>query len=161
MKCWPVFLCLSLTLLSVDAAGTKKSGFTVLVKYEGGTLPLNQSKVTATVAEDEVIFVHGNERFAVPLKSITALSCGTDVRRRFGASVLAMLPRMHLDKVEMYYVGLTWTGNSREGKKTSKVEAVLKLSNSEYHDFVAVLERLTGIKAVNADKVPTVIRYDL
>lgn len=159
MNCWPVFLCLSLTLLPVEAAGTKKSGFTVLAKYEGGTLPLNQRKITATIDEDAVIFVHGDERFTVPLKNITAVSCGTDVRRRFGASVLGMFPRMHLDKVEAYYVGLTWTGDIREGQK--KVEAVLKLSNGEYRDFVAVLERLTGIKAVNADKVPTMVRYDL
>jgi len=150
-----------LTLLPLEAAGAKKAGLTVLAKYEGGTLPLNQRKITATVAENEVIFVHGNERFAIPLTSITAVSCGTDVRRRFGATVLAMVPRMHLDKVEAYYVGLTWTGNGREGGKTSKVEAVLKLSNSEYRDFVAVIERLTGIKAVNADKVPTLVRYNL
>src|SRR5260370_41227898 len=83
MNCWPVFLCLSLTLLPLEAAGAKKAGLTVLAKYEGGTLPLNQRKITATVAENEVIFVHGNERFAIPLTSITAVSCGTDVRRRF------------------------------------------------------------------------------
>jgi hypothetical protein len=161
MNCWRAVLCLSLALLPVEAAGAKKSGFTVLAKYEGGTLPLNQRKITATIAEDAVVFVHGSERFAIPLTSITAVSCGTDVRRRFGASVLAMIPRMHLDKVEEYYVGLSWTGNIREGRKTSNVEAVLKLSNSEYRDFVAVLERLTGIKAVNADRVPTLVRYDL
>jgi len=161
MKVWLVLFCLSLSLLPVHADGTKKTGATFPAKYEGGTLPLNQHRITATVGEDEVVFVHGNQRFAVPLQNITAISCGTDIRRRFGAAVLGVVPRMHLDKAEAYYVGLTWTGNSGEGQKASKVEAVFKLGNSEYRDFVAVLERLTGRKAVNTGKVPTVVRYDL
>jgi hypothetical protein len=159
MKFWPVFLCLLLSLSHINAAGTKRTGFTVPAKYEGGTLSLNQSKIRATFAEDEVIIVQANRRFAIPIGNITAISSGTDIRRRFGAYVLGMVPLVHLDKVEAYYVGLTWTGADTEG--SSKVEAVLKLNGSEYRDVLGALERLTGIKAVNAGKVPTVVDYTL
>ena len=86
----------------------------------------------------------------VPVKSIAAVTCGTDVRRRFGASVLSVVPLMHLDKSETYYVGITLNNG----------ELVFKMSNSEYRDFLAGLERITGLKAVNTAKVPTVVRYD-
>ena len=146
-------LCSVVLLLAVStafAAGTKKTGATFPMKYEGGNLPFGHHKIKATVAEDQLLLVHGSQRLTIPLRNITALSCGTDVRRRLGASVLERVPRMHLDKAESYYVGLTWTGN----------EAVVKLSSAEYRDFVAALERLTGIKAVNTGRVPTVVRYD-
>jgi hypothetical protein len=158
MKVWLLFVCLSLSLLPLRAAGAKKTGISFPARYEGGTLPLDQHKITATVAEDEMVFLHGHQRFAIPLKNITAISCGTDTRRRFGAVVLGVVPGMHLDKTEDHYVGVTWTDDVRGG---SKIEAVLKLSNSEYRDFVAVLERLTGRKPVNTGKVPTIVRYDL
>ena len=160
MKCWLIFLCLSLPLLPVEAAGTKKTGFTVPVRYEGGTLPLRQQRVRATLAEDELIFVHGNQRYAIPLRNITAVSYGTEVHNRFGASVLGVVPLMHLEKAESYHVGLTWTGN-QAGEQASKSDAVFKMSNGEYRDFVAALERLTGRKAVNTGRVPTVVRYEL
>jgi len=156
--------CLSLILLVASpgfGSGTRKAGLTVPVKYEGGTLPWNQGKLKTTIAEDELVFTHGAQRIAVPIKNITAISCGEDARRRFGASVLGMVPLMHLDKSEAYYIGVTWTGNARAGEKASKVEAVFRLNNAEYRDFLAVLERLTGLKAVNAAKVPTVVQYEL
>jgi len=158
-----LFVTLALVLLggsSAFASGTKKSGLTVPVKYEGGTLPWSQGKLKTTIAEDELIFTHGSRHFAVPIKSITAISCGADVRRRFGASVLGMVPLMHLEKSEAYYIGVTWTGDARS-QKASKVEAVFKLTNGEYRDFLALLERLTGLKAVDASRIPTVVQYEL
>jgi hypothetical protein len=141
---------------SAFAAPAHKAGFTILAKYEGGTVPMSAGKIKATVAEDQVIFQHGAHRLVIPMQNITAVTCNTDVRRRFGASVLAMVPRMHLDKAESYYIGLTWTA-----EKSSKAEMVLRLTGSEYRDFLAVIERLAGIKAVNPDRVPTVVRYEL
>jgi len=158
MKVWLSFACLSLTLLPVQAAGAKKTGVSFPARYEGGNLPLEQRKIKATVAEDEMLFVRGDQRIAIPLKNITAIWCGTDVRRRFAAGVLGVVPGMHLDKAEAYYVGVTWRDDLQGG---SKIEAVLRLSSTEYRDFVAVLERLTGRKPVNTSKVPTVVRYEL
>jgi hypothetical protein len=63
---------------------------------------------------------------------------------------------MHLEKAETYYVGITLNAAGKP-----KGELVLKLSNGEYRDFLAALERITGMKAVNAAKVPTVVRYEL
>jgi hypothetical protein len=38
---------------------------------------------------------------------------------------------------------------------------LLKLSRGEYRDFLAALEQVTGIKAVNTNQVPTVVRYEI
>lgn len=157
MKSLPMFLCLSLTMLPANAAGIKTTGVTVPVKYEGGTLPLNQGKTKATISGDEIVFSHGAQKIAIPLKDISAISCSTDVRRRFGASVLGVVPMMHLDTEEEHYIGLSWA----DGKQASKVEAVLKLSNDEYRGLLATLERLTGRKAVNTNEIPTAIKYGL
>jgi hypothetical protein len=157
MKYWPLFLCLSLTLLPVNAAGTKKAGLTVPVKYEGGTLPLTQGRSKATISGDAVLFSHGNQKVAIPLKNITTISCSTDVHRRFGASVLGVVPKMHLDTEAQHYIGLSWA----DGDQASKIEAVLKLSNGEYREFLSALERLTGRKAVNTHNIPTIVKYGL
>jgi hypothetical protein len=145
----------------VFASGTSKTGFTVPVKYEGGNLPLTQNKIKATVAEDQIILVQGKEKVVVPVRNIVAVTCGTDVRRRFGASVLGVVPLMHLDKAERYYVGMTVSSEVPEGGKSSKMEVVFQMNNSEYRDFLAALERITGLKAINTGKVPTVVRYML
>ncbi len=160
MRCRSLLFCLLIAVLP-GSAETKKTGFTVPAWYEGGTLPLKQHKIRATLEEDELILVHGSERVSVPLKNITAASCGTDVRRRFGASVLGMVPLMHLDKAETYYVGLTWTEGAARGGRTAKAEAVFKLSSGDYRDFLAALERYTHSKAVDTGKVPRVVRYEL
>ena len=160
MKCGAILLCF-LSLLPLQAAGTKKAGLTVPARYEGGTLPLNQHKITATIAEDKVVIAQGDRQFAVPIDSITDISYGADVRRRFGASVLGVVPAVHLDKTERHYIGMTWTRESDDGGKPSSVQAVLKLSSAECRNFLAALERLTGRKAVNTGKVPTVVRYAL
>jgi len=158
-RCLFLFILYALATVAGVAAPARKAGFTILAKYEGGTVALSPGRIKATIAEDEVVFLHGNQKLAIPLKNITAVTCSTDVRRRFGSSVLGIVPLVHLDKTELHYIGLTWTGNSN-GEK-SKVEMVLRLTSGEYRDFLAAIERLAGIKAVNADKVPTVVRYDL
>lgn len=158
MNRWPVFLCLSLMLLPVEAAGRKKTGFTVPVKYEGGTLPLNQGKTRATISADEVILSHRNQAFSIPIQNITRISCSTQVRRRSGATVLGVVPRLHLDRTERHYVGLTFEADRQQ---TSAVEAVLKMNGGRYRDFLTTLERLTGRKAVNTNKMPTVVQYGL
>jgi hypothetical protein len=150
---------LSMLTLAAGSAATKKTGFTVPVVYTGGTLPLNPGKIKVVVGEDAVILVHGNQRVSIPMENITAISSGTDVRRRFGASVLGVVPLMHLDKAETHYIGLTWTGAVTE--RTSRVDAVLKLNGGEYRDFLAMLERLTGRKATDPSKTATVVRYEL
>lgn len=161
MKYWPVFLCTLLALIPVKAATTWKTGFTAPVKYEGGNLPLNQGKLKVTISEDQVVFFHGNQKISIPLKNITAISCSTESRRRFGATVLGVVPRMHLDRSEEYYIGLTWTAATRDTEQAHKTEAILRLGNSEYQDILGALERLTGRKAVNTHKVPTVVQYGL
>ena len=59
---------------------------------------------------------------------MTTISCSTDVHRRFGASVLGVVPKMHLDTEAQHYIGLSWA----DGDQASKIEAVLKLSNGEF-----------------------------
>jgi len=156
MNRWPAFICLSLMLLPVEAAGTKKTDF--LVKYEGGTLPLNQGKTRATISADGVVLSHRNQAFSIPIQNITRVSCSTQVRRRSGATVLGVIPRLHLRTTEEHYVGLTLEADRQE---TSRIEAVLKMNGSRYREFLTTLERLTGRKAINTSKIPTAVQYGL
>jgi len=128
------------------------------VTYAGGNLPLNHNKVRAAIGKDEVIFTQHGNRIAVPVKNITEISCGTEVHRRLGASVLDVVPLMHLGETEYHYIGVSWTDNAIS---TAPVQVLLKLNRSEYREFLAALEQSTGIKAVNTNQVPTVVHYSI
>jgi hypothetical protein len=129
--------------------------------YEGGSLPLSRDKVKAALGQDEVIFVQNRRRISVPAKDITRISCRSEVRRRFGATVLDVVPWLRLGEVENRYVGVTWTDSARTSERDAKVEVVLRMSKSDYDGFLAGLERLTGMKAVDTTRVPTAVRYGL
>lgn len=161
MKHWPALIGILSVLLYANPAAAKAKLTTLPMKYEGGTLPLGQGKTHATISESKVVFTQGDRTLAIPLEDITMISCNTDVRRRFGAPVLAAVPKLHLDTAEAYYVGLSWTGDSHDGLPPVRAEGIFKLSGSDYSDFLATLERLTGRKAVDTHRVPAVVRYGL
>lgn len=157
MKILSAFLFLSITLLP-PAALAKKAPADYPAIYAGGSLPLDHHKVRAAFGKDEVIFIQGGERIVVPVRSITEISCGTEVRRRLGASVLDVLPLMHLGESQDHYIGVAWTGSNGDA---ALAQVLLKLSRTEYRDFLAALEHATGLKAVNTNQVPTVVRYQV
>jgi len=155
MKLCSALLFLAITLLP-SAALAKKAATEYPATYAGGNLPLDRHKVRAALGKDEVVFMQGGRRIAVPVKSITDISCGTAVRRRLGASVLDVVPLMHLGESADHYIGVAWTGASGN---TVRAQVLLKLSRGEYRGLLAALERATGIKAVDTNQVPTVVRY--
>ena len=155
MKSWIAFSLFAIALLS-PAAFAKKATTDYPATYAGGNLPLDHNKVRAAVSKDEIVFMQGDRRIAVPVGSITEISCGTEVRRRLGASVLDVVPLMHLGESEDRYIAVAWTGAN--GNAT-RAQALLKLSRGEYRDFLAALERFTGIKAIDTNQVATVVRY--
>ena len=112
MRPWHLFAFLSIALLPA-AALAEQAGIAYPVTYAGGSLPLNHNKVRAAFGKDEVVFMQRGRRIAVPVKSITEISCGTEVRRRLGASVLDVVPLMHLGEIETYYIGVAWTWRQR------------------------------------------------
>ena len=89
-----------------------------------------------------IVLVQYGHEVAVPAGRITAISYGSDVRR--GITLL---------KSETGYVGVAWSDDTR------KHEVLFRLGSREYHEFVPALEALTGKKAVDAHKVPTVVDY--
>jgi hypothetical protein len=155
MKPWSAYLFLSIGLLP-PAVLAKKAATEYPATYTGGTLNLDHHKVRAALGKDEVIFMQGERRIAVPVKDITEISCGTEVRRRLGASVLDVVPLMHLGESADHYIGVAWTGASANA---ARAQVLLKLSRAEYREFLAALERATGIKAVDTNQVQTVVRY--
>jgi len=155
MRFLSAFLFLAITLLP-HAALAKKAATDYPATYAGGSLPLDRHKVRAALGKDEVIFMQRGRRIAVPVKNITAISCGTEVRRRLGASVLDAVPLMHLGESENRYIGVAWTAASGNA---ARAQVLLKLNRGEYRDFLAALEQATGIKAVDTNRVPTVVRY--
>ena len=62
MRFQAAILSISLGVLTIAAssAAPKKTGFTVPVIYEGGTVPMNPGKIKATVDEDRVVARHGH-----------------------------------------------------------------------------------------------------
>ncbi len=114
-----MFLCFILALLSVSpgyAAKRKEVGVMTPMKYEGGSLPLNQhEKLQTFVSKDEVVLVQGKQRFVIPVKDITEVSYGNDVHRRVGlAAGVAVLTLgvgalLLLVKTKKHYVGIVWT----------------------------------------------------
>jgi hypothetical protein len=154
MRILSAFVFLSIGLL--PAALAKKSATEYPATYTGGSLPLDHTKVRAALGKDEVIFMQGDHRIAVPVKSITEISCGTEVRRRLGASVLDVVPLMHLGESAEHYIGVAWASASGD---TPHAQVLLKLSRAEYREFLAALEQATGIKAVDTNQVQTVVRY--
>jgi len=161
MNRWSQVLCLLPALLAVSAAAAKTQAATLAMKYEGGTLPLEQGRTHATISDDKVVFTQGRYTLAIPLEHIATIACSTGVRRRFGAPVLGVVPRLHLDTAETYYVGLTWMDASRDGQPGTRTEGVFKLRGSEYSEFLGTLERLTGKAAVDTGRVPAVVRYGI
>src|SRR5260370_22413546 len=140
MKIWPAFLLFPVALLPASAPA-QKAVTAYPVTYEGGSLPLNHNKVRGTLGNDEVIFIQHGQRIAVPAKNITEISCGSEEHRH-----------------PAYYIGVAWTmGNG----STAQAQVLLKLNRGEYHEFLAALERLTGLKAVNTNQVPTVVHSAL
>ena len=142
MKSCSAVLLFSVVLLP-SAALAKKVVTAYPATYAGGSLPLHQSKVQASLEKDEVIFMQHGRRIAVPLKNITGISCGSEVHRRF--------PLMHFGGVEANYIGVSWTD----------AQVLLKMSRAEYREFLAALEQATGKKAVNTYQVPSVVHYSL
>jgi hypothetical protein len=155
MKLLPVFLFASVTLLSA-APLSKPETTNYPATYAGGSLPLSHNKVRATLGKDEVIFIQGGSRIAVPVKNITEISCGTEVRHRLGAAVLDAVPMMHLGESETHYIGVAWSNASGTA---ARAQVLLKLNRSQHRDFLAALEQSTGIKAVDTNQVPTKVRY--
>jgi hypothetical protein len=157
MRLLPALLLLSITFLP-NAALAKKAATDYPATYAGGSLPLDHHKVRAALGKDEVVFMQGSRRIAVPVRDITKISCGTEVRRRTGASVLDVVPLMHLGESQSRYIGVAWTGANGN---TVQAQVLLKLSRGEYRGFLAALEQLTGIKAVHTNQVPTVVHYEI
>jgi len=136
-----------------------KQAAIIPASYEGGTLPLGHSKLKATLGTDEVVLIQHGRRISVPAASITEIACATGVHRRAGATVLGVVPYMHLGTAEDHYVGVAWVRDAAAGAKTQKVEVLFKLNKSEYGVFIAGLERLTGKKAVDTNQTLTSVHY--
>src|SRR5579872_1191443 len=97
-------VCSIVLLLSASVGFAAEIGATDVtfpVRYEGGSLPMNQGKISATVAGDQMVFLDGKQRLAIPLGRITAVTYGSEVHR---GSALRFVPFLDLDKA--YYVSL-------------------------------------------------------
>lgn len=143
-----------LLLISSTAVGASKKEVSYPMKYEGGSLPLQQHDGVKMILEPErITVVQRKERHAIPVKSITEISYGNDVHRRVGAAVgvgivtLGVGALLALAKTKKHYVGLTWS----DSESVKKGGVVFKVGKGEYRGVIAAVEGLTGLKAVNAD----------
>jgi hypothetical protein len=153
MRLWSAHVCSIIMLGAIAgcAAEIGDRGVEFPAQCEGGSSRLMQGKITATIVGNGMVFINSDQRLAIPLESIAALTYGTDIRQR---SLLRFVPFSDLSK---HYVALTWIDGSTQVSR--EVEVVLKMSEDKSRQFVATLERLTGIQAVNADKRAALVRY--
>ncbi len=163
MRFCAIVLCFSLVLSSISINGfaaEKEAGVRFPMKYEGGSLGLDQHDALKTwVAKDEVVIVQGKKRFVIPVKNITEISYGNDVHRRVGAAVgvgvvsFGLGALMLLVKTKKHYVGVIWTDKTAANGETSKGGVVFKVGKGDYRGFMSALEGVSGLKAVSADTV--------
>jgi hypothetical protein len=148
-------------ILSISAEGFAKStedGVPFPMKYEGGSLPLNQhDKLTTIVGNSSVVFLQGKKRFEIPYASVTEVSYGSDVHRRVGQAIgvgvltLGIGAMLLLVKTKKHYVGMTWLDKNKEDGAERKGGIVFKVGKGEYRGFMTALEGKTGLSAVNTD----------
>ena len=156
---YPILALLVCSLPNLGFAREAKVAVAYPLEYEGGNLPLKPNRaVKAMVVDNQIVLVQRGKRFALPVQGVSELSCSSEVQRRFGASVLGVVPVLHLGSSEKDFVGLTWTAHSPGGRPAT---VIFKLSAAEYRTFVAALEKQTGKKAVDTRKTPTVVHYGL
>jgi hypothetical protein len=148
-------LSLMLSLLLVFPAGAT----TWPMKYEGGTLDFAlHNSLKVEVSNDAIIVFQGKKNDTIPAKNITEVNYGNDVHRRVGLAVgvgvvtLGLGALLLLVKTKKHYVGVIWAGKvTAEGATPEKGGIVFKVGKGEYRGFIAALEGLTGLKAVDAD----------
>jgi hypothetical protein len=139
-------------------SGTVAKGVAFPMKYEGGSLALNQhDKLKTTIASASVIMSQGEKQFEIPAKSITEVSYGADVHRRVGQAIGVALvsfgigAMLLLVKTKKHYVGMTWKNPDKIGTPEENGGVVFKVGKGDYRGFLAALEGKSGLKAVNAD----------
>ena len=148
MKSLLAILVLPMAMLPSGALA-KKAPAEYPVTYAGGSLPLSHNKIRAALGQDEVVLIQHDRRISIPAKSITEISCGAEAHRH-------LMSLVHLGESQDYYIGVAWSGQA----DAMPAQVLLKLSRGEYREFLSALERLTGIKAVDTNQVPTVVRYN-
>jgi hypothetical protein len=103
----------------------------------------------AFLVKDEVVLVQGNQKFVIPVKSITGVSYSAVnvLSISVSPSPLTEVPSPPLlVKTKDRYVGIVWTDKS----ETNGV--ILRVGIGEYWGFMNGLEA-AGIRAVNSDVV--------
>jgi hypothetical protein len=148
------------TFITEGWSKPKGEGVTFPMKYEGGSVPLNQhDKLESTVGGTAVVFSQGAQHFEIPFTSITEVSYGADVHRRVGEAIgvgvltLGIGAMLLLVKTKKHFVGMTWLDANAGDASKSKGGVVFKVGKGDYRGFLTALEGKTGKKAVNADAV--------
>jgi len=151
----------TLVATTLIAAVPKEDGVVSFpMKYEGGSLPLNQhDKLNTMISKDRVTFFQGKRSFEVFIKTINEVSYGADVHRRVGQAIgvgaltLGLGAMLLLVKTKKHYVGMTWKNPLKAGTAEENGGIVFKVGKGEYRGFLTALEGRTGLKAVNADAI--------
>ena len=113
----------------------KEDGVMSFARYEDGSFPLKQNKLTTYVNRAEVVLVQGKQRFAIPVKAIAEVATGGAV----------LTTGTKNQSVNLTVVRIVWL----EAKKNS---VVLRVDKADFTPFVSALESVTGLKATNTDR---------
>ena len=131
----------------LEAANPNEPGVLSLGKYEGGSARLKASRLTTYVNQKEIVLVQNKQRFAIPVKNVTAVLYGNaaqgEVAQTIGDNALAGGKKENPKNPTL--VGIVWTAGA------GKNGVVLQVDKGDFNQCMNALQTVTGLKAVNAD----------
>ena len=136
--------------------GVLGSTFGYKVTYDGGSAGnVNAgTEVKIYISGDQIRFAkNGRDVLGIPVSSVTEVSYGQSVHRKFGAAAQPNLVSvvsnvvMAINRSKKEYVGLSWV----DGDK--KFGLSMQCDKNNYGDVLAFLEEITGKRAVDSDAV--------
>lgn len=143
-------------VLCVVSQGLDAQDASIPMKYEGGSLTFAPHAGLHVAVGNAITIKQGRQAYSIAPGAITEVSYGSDVHRRVGAAIGTALfsfglgAMLLLVKTKKHYVGILWDGVDMQGARV-RGGSVFKVGKGHYRGFIAALEGLTGMKAVNAD----------
>lgn len=130
----------------LESIGSTEDGVMAPGKYQGGAWTIKPSRVSAYVNQKEVVLRQGKLRFAIPVKSVTALLYGKAAFSRADEGTSNLAGGKSRTAGGQTDVGILWTAAA------GKSAVLLTIDKSDFANFMNALESVTSLKATPAER---------
>jgi hypothetical protein len=130
----------------LESVNSTEDGVMSFAKYEGGSVPFKQNKITTYVNEKEIVLVQSKQRFAIPVKSVTEVLYGNAVNSRVGLATginVLTAGTKNQSAGSLTLVGIIWPA------ATNKNGVVLRIDKADFPGFITALQTVTGLKGID------------